>query len=42
MSADAYNAGQRTPVNSGNQVNQAGAKPAKRSIIDTIREWFHL
>ncbi len=42
MSADAYNAGQRTPVNSGNQVNQAGAKPAKRGIIDTIREWFHL
>ena len=42
MSADAYNAGQRTPVNSGNQVNRAGAKPAKRSIIDTIREWFHL
>ena len=42
MSADDYNAGQRMPVNSGNQVNQAGAKPAKRSIIDTIREWFHL
>ena len=39
MSADAYNAGQRMPVNAG---NQAGAKPAKRSIIDTIREWFHL
>jgi hypothetical protein len=42
MSAEAYNAAQRAPVNSGNQVNQAGAKPAKRSIIDTIREWFHL
>lgn len=42
MPSEAYYAGQRTPANSGNQVNQAGAKPAKRSFFDTIREWFHL
>ena len=41
MSPEAFNAG-RPSANLGNQVNQAEAKPAKRSFIDTIREWFHL
>jgi hypothetical protein len=32
------------PFNGGQCVstNQAGAKPGKRSFLDTIREWFHL
>ena len=36
MQPGAFNGGQ------GVSTNQAGAKPGKRSFLDTIREWFHL